>query len=310
MYQKLKNFSDFMEILGIQTVIENYVGQPLVAIKRVEETKKFSALDCGNDVVDHLKFIAIDKSVRMMYQLRHAESLNEIIQEALAEKDIHFFRRYIFIFEEFCLYLTPHQKMITLQFLLGYLMHIEEDVRKDCSRLIGKLLALYDENYTKELPDRADVIYTVETKYEKLKSLLNAFFFNETRITSVKKNRQVYSYLEIIKSTYGFVDDYFKDKVTQLLMSYFDQEIEIYGYKFLIQVIAEFDFSILNPVAQNKTITFLLQCLKKEDELRLLAISQLRIIYSQHPDVKTILMKKKMNYICILTKFKATKNRF
>ncbi|MBN2796316.1 MAG: hypothetical protein JXR88_12975 [Clostridia bacterium] len=293
-YQKLKNFSEFMISLGIETTIENYISEPLLPPQNKDITDYFSALDCGKKVVDHLKYIAIDKSVRMMHKLRHAEALNAIIQEALAEKDIYFFRRYIFIFEEFCIYFTPHQKMITLQFLLGYIMHIEEDVRKDSSRLIGKLLALYDENYTKELPERAQVTYTVETKYQKLKSLLDDFLLSETRLTSVKKNRQVYSYLEIIRTLYFYVDDYFKSKVTNLLMSYFDDEIAIYGMKFLIQVIGEMDEKVLAANEESSIIQFLIRCLNESEELRLLAISQLRKYLLKSPQVKDKLLEHEM----------------
>jgi hypothetical protein len=271
-YQKLKNFFEYLEYRGVDCYVENYNGGPL-SREHFVMIKDYSTLDTGKRVIDHLKNMAIEKSVELMHRLRHIDSSNDIIQEAVSEKDIQMLRRYLFIFEEYSTYLTPEQKLNTIEFLKSYMIHSEEDIRKESSRLIGKLIADYDENYTKELPARANVTYTVETKYKLVQSLLNQFVFHDVRMTPVKRQRQVSSFHHLLKSLYCNEDEDFRQLLTDMLVGYYHSELDEYGLTFMLEVI---------DVLPNETMSshleiileFLVGCITKNNK-KMIAYTQL-----------------------------------
>jgi nicotinic acid mononucleotide adenylyltransferase len=298
-YQKLKNFASYMMSLGVDLTVANYVGEPLNNLKKELLVPPISQLSHGMSVVNNLKYVAIDKSVRLMNRLRTAASLNGIIQEALSEKDTLLFRRYIFVFEEYSKYLTPNQKLITMSFLKSYIMHAEEDIRKETSGLIGTLLASYDENYTKELPERANLHYTVETKFNKLKEFLNEFLLTDMRLTPVKRERQVTSYFELIKSLYNQVDDDFKDLVTDLLLTFYVEALDVYGTRFLLESISLMPIERLGSAQLHTIVEFAISHLNEPLELRLIVVSQINhLLHSvKHENIEEILAKYRVTLL-------------
>lgn len=286
-YQKLKNFSEYLEHIGINITIENYTASPL----KVEEIKartneKYSALQEGNIVVDHMKFMAIEKSVDLMYRLRDINSLNGIIQEAKNEKDMQMFRRYLFIFEEYSTYLTPEQKMMTLNFLLDYTIHSEEDIRKEASYLIGKLLAEYDENYTKELPIRAQNNFTVETKFNKIKSLIHQFILHEVRMTPIKRIRQVSSFYYILEALFDREKELFTFVLTDMLLACYGQKTDVYGEMFLLEILSILPLHDLLSDQKKSLMDFVIGLLHASEEVRILAYSQLSFLLNHFSEAE------------------------
>ena len=276
-YKKLKNFSEYLERFGVCLDIENYTGMQLKEKTTLIQTVvDYSALQQGADVVEHLKHMAIEKSVALMYRLRHVNSLNQIIQEAKNEKDIQMFRRYLFIFEEYSTYLTPEQKMITLDFLLDYIIHSEEDVRKESSYLIGKLIADYDENYTKELPERAQISYTVETKFNKIDTLIHQFIYHDIRMTPAKRMRQVSSYYYVLEVLYERADKDFSQVLTDMLLSYYEQSTDEYGVMFLLEIMPIIPSETLVKEDLNRLVGFIVNQLNQSDEIKMMAYAQLK----------------------------------
>lgn len=235
-YLKLKNFHDYLQYHGVICTVNNYTRQGLKE-DTLHEHLPFSSIDTNACVVDHLKIEAIQSSVDLMYQLRDINSLNQILFQAKNEKDVLMLRRYLFIFEEYSTYLTPEQKMVTLKFLNHYMIHREEDIRAVSSRLVGRLLADYDENYTKELPPRANITYSVTKKFEVYERLMNQFFFEDIHLTPVKRKRQVISYYWMIESLLEFVNEHFKEKVIRCMIGYYRQSLDQYGEQFLLELI-------------------------------------------------------------------------
>ncbi|WDC84151.1 hypothetical protein PL321_18125 [Caloramator sp. mosi_1] len=109
----------------------------------------------GNDVVENIKYQAINHNIRLMHKLRSEFSLNEILENARNVQDSQALRAYLDIIEEYSTYLTQKQKIITLGFLYEQLMHNEEDIRRQAAELLGFLIASFDEEYRKELPENA-----------------------------------------------------------------------------------------------------------------------------------------------------------
>lgn len=301
-YQKLKNFHDFLLYKGVVCTVENYTGQPLVEDILIEPLE-YDTLSHGEAVTQHVKIMAIEKSVRLMHRLRHVDSLNEIIQDAKVEKDILMFRRYLSIFEEYSTYLTPEQKLLTIDFLSSYMIHAEEDIRKISSVLIGRLIADYDENYTKELPERAHVVYTVETKFNIIVDKLNDFIFQDVRMAPIKRQRQVSSYRYMMMSLFEHVDEAFAERMKDMILSYYEQQLDEYSTLFLLELMDLLLEKSLSEENIDVMMTFVMNHLEDEGDLQIMAYAQLHdLLKSVHGNQVYQLLKNSYDLSCLLSK--------
>jgi nicotinic acid mononucleotide adenylyltransferase len=147
-YAKLKDFESFLISLNIKTDIATSAFPEVLP----ENPRPDYALMHGETVVENLKFMAIRHNISLMHKLRDEYSLDAILEAARSEKDWKNLREYIRIFEEYSTYLTQKQKLQTIRFLYENLIHPEDDIRKHCAEIIGTLIAIFDEDYRKELP--------------------------------------------------------------------------------------------------------------------------------------------------------------
>ncbi len=148
-YSKLKDFEEFLKSLNICCdIIENF------NIQSIEKPKTPDyALMQGEKVVNSIKNLAINHNINLMYILRDEYSLDTILEAARSENNWKNLREYIRIFEEYSTYLTQKQKIQTMKFLYENLVHPEDDIRRHCADLIGTLIAIFDEDYRKEIPE-------------------------------------------------------------------------------------------------------------------------------------------------------------
>lgn len=148
-YAKLKDFEDYLVSIGINTSLEdNENPEP--------RRGPIYSLMQGNDVVQNLKYLSINHNINLMYTFRDEYSLDEVLEQARSEKHWKNLRQYIRVFEEYSTYLTQKQKLQTIKFLLDNLTHPEDDIRRHCAELIGVLIAIFDEDYNKEIPKNVD----------------------------------------------------------------------------------------------------------------------------------------------------------
>lgn len=148
-YAKLKDFEDYLISIGINTSLEDNENP---------EPRRGSiySLMQGNDVVQNLKYLSINHNINLMYTFRDEYSLDEVLEQARSEKHWKNLRQYIRVFEEYSTYLTQKQKLQTIKFLMDNLTHPEDDIRRHCAELIGVLIAIFDEDYNKEIPKNVD----------------------------------------------------------------------------------------------------------------------------------------------------------
>lgn len=164
-YSKLKDFEDFLSNLGIDL-------EPKHRFNPIKKEKQNYTLLQGNDIVENLKYLSINHNINLMHQLRDEYSLEAILEVARSEKDWKNLREYIRIFQEYSTYLTQHQKLQTIKFLYENLVHPEDDIRRHCAELIGSLIAIFDEEYRKELPENV----TPPINYTNSLELLKEYF--------------------------------------------------------------------------------------------------------------------------------------
>jgi len=182
-YAKLKDFEDYMLDLGIDVV----VGDKVIAKENREVKKKYYSLMRGQEITENMKYLSINHNINLMYRLRDETSLGSLLEIARSETDPNNLREYLNIFEEYSTYLTQKQKLITIKFLYEGLIHSEEDIRKQCGKILGTLIALFDEVYSKEVPPSAELETPELTSYKLLDRYLTYVIYQNQKIIPIHR---------------------------------------------------------------------------------------------------------------------------
>lgn len=150
-YAKLADFEAFMREQGVMTDLPNDFAQaPLFPPQRRQRER---VLMEGKDIVDQLKFAAIDHNLRLMSLFRNESDFGNLIEAARSERNWKNVRTYIGIFREYSMYMTEHQKLMTLKYLYELLSHREGDIRMEAAELMGSIIANFNIHSSKELPE-------------------------------------------------------------------------------------------------------------------------------------------------------------
>ncbi|MEE0741064.1 MAG: hypothetical protein U0M21_02080 [Emergencia sp.] len=150
-YNKLKDFESYMKENGVQTCLPaDYSQKPEKAGKKIQREL---VLLSGQDVVDQLKFSAVDHNIRLMSRFHSESEFGSLIEAARSERQWKNLRTYISIFGEYSTYMTEKQKLLTLKFLYELLAHKESDIRNQAALIMGQMIAGFSDEYKKEVPE-------------------------------------------------------------------------------------------------------------------------------------------------------------
>ncbi|MBQ0078787.1 MAG: hypothetical protein KBS66_02700 [Eubacterium sp.] len=149
-YAKLKDFENYLKNMGVETDIKNSPAT------NIGENKKDFALMSGDEVVENIKYTAIEHNIKLMSIFNNESAFGSLIEAARSERQWKNQRAYLDILNEYFTYMTKQEKTITLNFLYDLLAHREGDIRRQAGHLLGTIIANYDDVYRKELPDTAD----------------------------------------------------------------------------------------------------------------------------------------------------------
>ena len=150
-YNKLKDFEDYMIDLGVEVNLpETPKAVPDAPTPRM---KKDMALLGNNEAVVELKHAAVDHNIRLMNIFYQEEEFGNLLETARSEKQWKTLRTYVSLFGEYSTYMTEKQKLLTLRFLYELLAHKESDIRNQAGDIIGLIIARFNEEYKKELPE-------------------------------------------------------------------------------------------------------------------------------------------------------------
>lgn len=147
-YSKLHDFEEYMEASGLIT--DPYSSQEPIYREIYRDDL---ALTFGAELVRTLKFFAVAHNTGIMRLLKDEKSLAGLLEAARSSASWQDLREYIRVFEEYTTYLTQEQKLQTLEFLKENLDHPEDDIRLHAVAIMGELIASFDEDYRKELPE-------------------------------------------------------------------------------------------------------------------------------------------------------------
>ena len=216
-YAKLKDFEDFLINSGINTDI--------YSSSKIMPNMTDCALLQGNEIIQSLKYKAINQNINVMYELRDEYSLDTILESARSIKDWKILREYIGQLEEYCTYLTQKQKIQTLKFLYENMMHPEDDIRRHCASLTGTIIAIFDEDYKKEIPLDAKIESPAKNSITLLNEYIKSMLFPDHRIIEEHKFYLYYSLSIMIDSFFRHITGNNLDNYLNILLNYYESNI-------------------------------------------------------------------------------------
>lgn len=261
-YSKLKDFEAFMVILGVDITLNG-------ELKATH--KPYRSLMDGSQVVDYTKNMAIKNNIFLMSRLMDYDNFTQIIENARGESNWRLLRLYLQIFDDYSAYLTQKQKITTLHFLQELLLYKEEEIRKKAAELIGSILAIYDEEYRKEIPKSAIINNIEETSEKLLNDFLHNLFYPGFKIAD-SQGEWLYNVTTIIgtlfsKSNPNKYGDYF-DVLNNFY--YKCHELTRIGQLYLVKTVNYIPIQFLDTDRLNKLYLYILKKLNSDkQEIRL-----------------------------------------
>ncbi len=178
-YAKLHDFEDYMGQLGVNTDLTSDQLQPV-------ERRDLALRDSAQSV-ETLKYMAIEHNIHLMHKISREISFGNLMEDARSETEWKNIRAYLNIFEEYFTYMTQKQKVMTLGFLYELLMHGEGDIRRQAAALMGRMIARYDLDYRKELPEGVHPSPDQINGLTLWKQYLREIIFPDHKITAAHK---------------------------------------------------------------------------------------------------------------------------
>ncbi len=150
-YDKLKDFEEYMIEKGVVTHLPaDFAERPK---EKPQPVKREMVLLNGQEIVDQMKFSAIEHNIRLMSRFHDEVEFSSLIEAARSEHQWKNLRTYISIFGEYSTYMTEKQKLLTMNFLYEMLSDKESDIRVQAARIMGQIVASFSEEYKKEVPN-------------------------------------------------------------------------------------------------------------------------------------------------------------
>ena len=176
-YAKLKDFENYMRSMGVDTALLK--REPSPDFIEPEET----AFMYGKKVVENLKYQAICYNINILKYFSSLEQFNELLVKISSEKDWRAIRYYIELFHEYDKYIGKSQKLLLLNELKDMLLSKEEDIRNRAAEIIGSIIANYDEEYRKEIPEYVVVDKDEQTSVDLFERFLSYFLYKDHQQT-------------------------------------------------------------------------------------------------------------------------------
>lgn len=176
-YSKLLDFEKYMIDMGVQTdptkeIINNHISN----------IKDFPFM-YGDEIVDNIKFQAINYNINILKNFSSPESFNNLLVKLGSEKNWRELRNYIVLFQEYDKYIGKGQKVLLFNILQDLLLFKEEDVRNQVAEVIGTMIANYDEEYRKEIPDYVIINSEEQTSVDIFDRFLNYLLYKNHKQT-------------------------------------------------------------------------------------------------------------------------------
>lgn len=296
-YAKLKDFEDYLINLGLSVDIQ--AGNFLKSNEKID----FSLLH-GKKIINNIKYIAINHNINLMHMLRDENSLNSILELARSETDLNKLREYLNIFQEYSTYLTQKQKLITIKFLYELLIHPEGDIRRQCAELIGLLIATFDEDYRKEIPEDAIMPLSEISSSDLLNKYMTLFLSPDHKIIDRHKEWIGYSTCHMVSSLFSHSREKQKNSYKTIIFNYFTpSSLDSDTTLFLLEIAKKIPINDNDDLNIN-LLNFIVCNINNENQTIRLSALELSLNIIKHSEIYTFknLMKEMLTNQTIRSK--------
>ena len=144
-YAKLKDFENYMISLGCAV--------DLVSESKEARPQKYASLMKEEEIIERFKTLAIRSNLAIMSTTLREEQFISFLENIRSERDWRHVRAYLTAIEEYSAYLPQNQKKVILEFLFDMMSHKDGDIRRQAAEIAGILIAGYEIQFAKEIPD-------------------------------------------------------------------------------------------------------------------------------------------------------------
>lgn len=274
-YSKLIDFERFLLDRSINIEANESLNKPIFL-----KEKLYSIMQ-GNEIIENAVYLSIKHNINLMYKLRNETSLNKLLEEARNTRNSTVTRGYIEAFDRYSTYLTQKQKIIIIEFLYNNLVSKEEDVRELCGKLLGKLIATYDEKLRKELPKSAVINEKDYTTIRLFKEYIEKTLTPPKTVIEKHEDLIGYSLREIILGYFNSIDKALFKESIDLLIGYFnDPEISEKQEFYLLKLTRILKYEHFELYQMTDVINFVMKLVFASDKkLKLRALNAFYEIY-------------------------------
>ncbi|PKM79284.1 MAG: cytidyltransferase, partial [Firmicutes bacterium HGW-Firmicutes-13] len=268
-YEKLKDFEDYMINLGVNVNLENKE----ICLSKKDRNPYYSLMH-SQEVIQNIKFLSIEHNINLMHELRDESSLNSLLELARSEKDWNNLREYLQIFNEYSTYLTQKQKIITLRYLYEQLPHPEDEIRRRSAKFIGRLIVTFDEDYRKEIPQDVNLEPPAITSFDLLDKYLKFFLQPENRKLPLHQSRIINSTDIMISSLFSNYHNNQTSNYKEIILKHYKKDLYTSeDIQMCLLKTAKYISISLDEKSSKILFDYILEMLKKENlNLRLLAL--------------------------------------
>lgn len=198
-YNKLKDFENYMIDLGVTTEIKGSAEEEEPP-KPEKKPWRSMASYSRNKIVSAIKNTAVDHNIRLMNAFYREEQFANLLEIARTEKQWRSLRTYIAILGEYSAYMTEKQKLMTLRFLYEMLTNRESDIRYQAGEIYGQIVANFNIEYRKELPEGVTLSKKRITNMTLWKKTVENVLNPDHKLTDEHKKRVSYCLKNMVKT--------------------------------------------------------------------------------------------------------------
>lgn len=258
-YARLVDFEIYLKRLGIAVDPDTLSSGEI-------ERKPFShfALLQGNEVIRYMIDFSIDHNLNVMHRFSRDDSFNALMETVRGENDKLTLRQYLDLLYEYSSYFTLKQKKMVMQFLFDLLLAEADDIRRDTGRLLGYILANYDDDYKKEIPP--SITYETLRGTKAYRDLLQTILFPDVSLLD-HKDRLQYNLIPIHKELFRLIDAS-TSPYTDVFLEWYDPKYEFSGQTLivLVRTLLYVPLERLNSLQLDLIESFLLRQLERDDQ--------------------------------------------
>ena len=213
-YARLKDFECFLKRYEINLNPEFDINKDKIVMPK----RKYYSLVQGQEIIEGTKFLSISHNIQLMNMLKTEDSLNKMLENARGIDNIDSLRGYINIIQEYNTYLTQKQKLMVIKFLYERLIIPEEDIQIESAKIIGELIATFNEKMRKELPEKIVLLAQEITSDDLLVKYIDSFLNPEQKI--IEKHRAIISrnLKSMIKAYFNSIEEETKQGKAQIVL--------------------------------------------------------------------------------------------